>query len=224
MSIESQKVLHQQTGKIVEFSPENRNAFDTSREYVTSSDGKHPAFTKFMDDGAYEQAVSTLAIACVDIVIYDPASGRVVVGTRDQEPQKGDWVIGGRMRAGESEHQAAVRNLERELGSQVARLADEHLLPIGTHYSMVWDTREQDGTVNEAGETVTGCHMFSCPMALPVAEAKFDSIARPNKEYSALRWEDGFELYEAPAGEYHPAHQDMVFDTLERVATMPGVL
>jgi hypothetical protein len=220
---ERHQVLVEQTGKIVDFAPvPDSTDMDTTREYMTSRDGRRPASTRFIEDEAYKQALSGLVIKCVDIVIYDPATGRVLVGERDQEPQRGDWVIGGRMRAGETAHEAAIRNLRRELGDRVANEASERLEPIGTEYDMVWDTREQDPTLNEDGETVTIAHMSSSPMALPMSEAEFNSIAKPNEEYAGLRWEDGFELYEAPAGTYHPAHQAMVFDTLERVATHPA--
>jgi 8-oxo-dGTP pyrophosphatase MutT (NUDIX family) len=216
MSIERPKtVVDEQTSKTVVSAP-------GSREYVTSDTGKVPPFRKFvLSPEAYGDAVSSFVQKTCDVLAYDPATGRVLVATRAKEPQAGDWVIGGRKRAGESDPQTALRNLEHELGSRVAALAEGRLEKIEESYDVIWDSREQPPTVNEADESVTGVHQAPTVFALPVAEAEFNAMVEPNEEYSGLRWEDGFDIIESPDGAYHPAFRDMVTDMLEQV-TRPG--
>lgn len=189
-----------------------------SREYVTSNTGEVPAFSKYiLDDAVYGEAISSLVQKTCDVLPYDPDSGRVLVATRQKEPHSGDWMIGGRKRAGESDIVAVTRNIKRELGDQVAEMADGRLEKIDKSYDVIWDSREQPSTVNEDGEPVTSTHQAPTIFALPISESEFNSAAAPNEEYSGLRWEDAFDVIDSPEGEYHPAFRDMVADTLEQV-------
>jgi hypothetical protein len=204
-------VTDAQTGKTVTYTP-------GLREYVTSDTGETPPFRKRMlDSAAYGDAISSFVQKTCDVLVFDPDTGRVLVVTRAKEPQPGDWVIGGRKYAGESDEQAALRNLRREMGDKVADMAGGRLIKLDESYDVIWDTREHPATENEAGEQVTGAHQAPTVFALPVSPAEFDAIARPNEEYSGQRWEDGFEIIESPDGAYHPAFRDMVHDMLEQV-------
>jgi hypothetical protein len=207
-------VVDKQTRKAVTYTP-------GSREYVTSDTGERPPFREhILDSQAYGDAISSFVQKTCDVLFYDPASGRVAVATRIKEPQRGDWVIGGRKFSGESDHETVIRKLKDEMGADVARAAEAHpesWEKIEESYGVVWDSREHPATMNESGERVTGAHQDSNLYAIPVAEATFNAIVRPNKEYSGVRWEDGFDIIESPDGTYHPAFRDMVADTLEQV-------
>jgi hypothetical protein len=223
MSMSSPRVtFHEQTGKLVTSDPaETGGAVNTVREYVTSQDGKRPPFQRRVSDAAYSETISSIVVKTCDAIIYDPDTGRIMIGARDREPHSGDWVIGGRKYAGDTDKETAVHNIERELGSDIAVLAKERLQPVGTQYDVIWDSREQPSSQNEEGELVTGVHQSVTLFALPVSEVEFNALATHNEEYSGLRWEDPFDILEAPEGKYHPAYRDMVYDTLERVITIP---
>jgi len=197
-----------QTSKVVVSLP--HNSHDTNREYITSDTGAKPPFLRYISDEAYSEALSGAVIKCVDIMVYDPNTGRMLIGTRDQQPHAGDWVIGGRKRAGESDREAAVNNLRRELKLDVD---EKSLIPVGTQYDMIWDTREQSSVLNEQGHVVQGCHMTSTLLALPFEEADMGF----NEEYSGLRWVSPEEIIDSEPGAYHPTLVDMVTDTYERI-------
>lgn len=170
-----------------------------------------------LDPQAYGDAISSFVQKTCDVLPFDPATGRVFVATRQKEPQPADWVIGGRKYAGESDEAAALRNLKRELGGQVAVAAEGRLVKIEHPYDVIWDTREHPPTENEAGETVTGAHQAPTVFAFPVSEQEFNTLVKLNEEYSGGRWEDGFDIADSPDGQYHPAYRDIVTDALEQV-------
>lgn len=207
-------VVVRQTGKAVTYVP-------GSREYITSDTGAKPAFRKrILNSQAYGDAISSFVQKTCDVLPFDPNTGRVFVATRQKEPQPADWVIGGRKYAGETDEEAALRNLKRELGIKVSSMAQGRLVKIEEPYDVMWDTREHPPTENEAGESVTGAHQAPTLFALPVAEQEFNGIVALNEEYSDGRWEDGFNIIESPDGKYHPAYRDMVTDTLEQVTRL----
>lgn len=216
----TQKVHNDQTNKDVVFSSlENYPPSNTVREYITSRDGLPPPFLKYLDQDAYKEALSGLVIKCVDTVIYDPGTAKILIGTRDQEPHPGDWVFGGRKYAGQSDAETAVHNLKRELGITID---PKRIQAVGTQYDMIWDTRAQDSITNEQGEEVTGCQMSSSLTALAMTPTELASLtAAHNEEYSGLSWVDASSILEAAPGVYHPAFVDMVYDTMERVITQP---
>ena len=211
MSAEKRTVIDEQTGKAVSFEP-------GSREYVTSDTGETPPFRqRMLDSEAYGDAISSFVQKTCDVLVYDPDTERVLVVTRAKEPQPGDWVIGGRKYAGETDEGAALRNLDREMGGDVAAMAEGRLVKIEESYDVIWDTREHPATLNEAGERVTGAHQAPTVFALPVSEAEFEAIAEPNEEYAGHRWEDGFGVVESPDGVFHPAFRDMVTDMFDQM-------
>lgn len=185
------------------------------REYKTvGHPGEELAFTRFAPDEAYAEALSSKVIQCVDIIIVDTAKNKVLIGTRQQEPHAGDWVIGGAMRAGQSTTEAAILNMKRELGVEINQ---ERLKHVGD-YKYIWDTRAQPETLNEEEEVVTGCHMSATLLMYPVESGELSSNF--NEEYDQLRWMSPFEIVDAEPGTYHPALVQMSYDMLE-VITRP---
>lgn len=215
---------------------------DATKANATSASVPRPPFTRFIPDGMhirplsqngisveydgktllypsevvthpYPLALSSLAIKCVDIAVVDVDKGLMLIGDRDQEPQPGPWIIGGRKRAGETDIEAAQRNLKREL--DITPEPGE-FMSIGMSYDMIWDTREQDPTYNENGQQVAGCQMVSSPVILPVDSAELQTAH--NEEYSGLTWMKLDDIVDSPSGTYHPALVDMAFDTMERLS------
>lgn len=178
------------------------------REYVTT-DEPHGVvnFQKYASDEGYAEALSSKVIQCVDIVIHDPRRDTILLGTRQQEPHAGDWVIGGGMRAGESVTDAAHRNMERELHVSI----DDSLLTRVGDYKFIWDSRAQEPTLDEAGQEIKGCHMSSTLVEYPMSEEDLD-LDSFNEEYSNVAWVPVSEILSAAPGVYHPCLVDMVSD------------
>ncbi|NWJ71193.1 NUDIX domain-containing protein [Pseudonocardia sp. ICBG1122] len=62
---------------------------------------------------------SSRHVACVGGIVFDP-DGRLLLVRRANEPGRGLWSVpGGRVEAGESEHEAVVRELAEETGLTV---------------------------------------------------------------------------------------------------------
>jgi len=220
MALVEQSVFVDQTKKFVRIPHE--------REYVTTSDPAHdPLFRKRIgNDATYGEALSSLAIDCVDLLVYNPRTEKILIGTRQQEPHAGDWVIGGRMGAGQTIAQSAADNMKRELGLDI----DASKLQNVGRYNLIWDSRAQQHTPlgvldDETSPTriagyATGCHMVSNLELYPLDDRELDQLDH-NEEFSSLRWLSFGEILEAPAGSYHPCLVDMAADGLE-VITKPG--
>lgn len=193
-------IFHAQTEKYV------RRLGD--REYVTT-DEPHGVvnFKRFASDEGYAEALSSKVIQCVDIMVHDPVRDTILLGTRQQEPHTGDWVIGGGMRAGESVADAAHRNMYRELRMNID---DDALTTVG-NYKFIWDSRAQLPSINENNEEVRGCHMSSTLVEYPVSEEAVD-LSSFNEEYSKVAWIPVATILTAESGIYHPCLVDMVTD------------
>ena len=194
------------------------------RDYVTTTEpGAHPLFKKFLGEETYKEVLSGIAVECVDVLVYNPQNESFLVGTRQQEPHAGDWVIGGRMYGGKSVADSAAINLKRELGLDIDR---RKLRTVG-HYNLVWDSREQppvaviDDPANPRriiGQA-KGAHDTSTLELYTLSPDELEQLSH-NEEYSMLRWLKPEEVLAAPAGDYHPALVDMFEDGLE-VVTRP---
>jgi ADP-ribose pyrophosphatase YjhB (NUDIX family) len=89
-------------------------------------------------------------IGCVGAVVHDRA-GRLLLIQRGQEPGLGRWSLpGGRVEAGETDHQAVRREVAEETGIRVrpGRLVGRVLLPApgGGRYDVADYTCEPDGS------------------------------------------------------------------------------
>jgi len=70
----------------------------------------------------YREIISVLPIICVDIVIRNHA-GKVLLARRKNDPLRDQWwVIGGRIRFGESARQACIRKTLEEAGFELDKL------------------------------------------------------------------------------------------------------
>lgn len=206
------KIYSPETNKIV---TERSNPNETTRHYITSADGDVPRFEPFISDVSYAEALSGAVIKCVDVVIIDPDAGAVLVATRDQEPQAGKWVFGGRKRAGETSTETAVINMRREFGFEID---PDNLIDTGHEYDMVWDTRAQAATADRHDDPVTSCHMTATVYTLPLRKDSLDTSTH-NEEFSHLEWIPVDDILNSDPGEYHPTLVDYVRDSLDALTT-----
>ena len=69
--------------------------------------------------GRYRQIIEVLPILCVDVIVMNTA-GQYLLIKRRNEPKKDKWwVIGGRVRKGESLEEAALRKVREEVSLNV---------------------------------------------------------------------------------------------------------
>ncbi len=145
---------------------------------------------KFMDDELYAQALDSIVFACVDIAVIND-KGEILLGKRSREHMPDWWIIGGRMKPGESFQEAASRNIQRELTITV----DQNRFNYLCTYSCAWAKRAQPPITN-------GSHAVSITMILQINADEIKPI-RHNDEYTALKWV-GLEKV-ARSEMYHPA-------------------
>ncbi len=66
----------------------------------------------------YQQILKVMPRPCVDVVLT--YKGKVLLGHRNIEPDKGKWVlVGGQVQIGETTEQSVVRKVEEELGIDI---------------------------------------------------------------------------------------------------------
>ena len=131
----------------------------------------------FMDEKDYAKVLDNIVVTCVDICVVN-RQDQILLGKRTWYPMRDWWIIGGRMRPGESFNEAAARHIKRELGLEVDPCRFERLW----EYSMAWAKRAQPPEDN-------GCHMVSITMLLRL-EPKEEAQIKHNEEYEAVQWVD----------------------------------
>jgi|CXWL01.1.fsa_nt_gi ADP-ribose pyrophosphatase YjhB (NUDIX family) len=75
----------------------------------------------FLSEEVYEQALSSLIVVCADTVIIDREHKTLWLAKRIVPPISTDWVIGGRIGAGEKEQDGAQRIFARETSLNLPR-------------------------------------------------------------------------------------------------------
>ena len=168
-----------------------------SRQYVTGRNLFTNMQPSYLPDDEYAKALDTFVIVCVDIVIIDP-NGQIVLGKRQQEPHSDWWIIGGRMRAGETFETTASRSVLREVGIDIAPSS----FKLVNFYNQIWDTKAQ-------GEG--GCHTLSVTLQCRITDEQVGMI-RLNQEYADMKWISPNEILSANVSEYHPILRQMMRD------------
>lgn len=130
----------------------------------------------FMDDATYAKALDAIVLTCTDIALTK--NGQLLLGKRTRHPQPDWWVVGGRMRAGETFAASAARLLKKELGLAVT---PERLVPL-TVFSAAWNQRAFEPVSN-------GTHTVSIVMHLEVSDHEAEGLVF-NDEYSDHGWTD----------------------------------
>jgi len=128
-----------------------------------------------LDDTKYGRMLDNLVIACVDSLLL--CQGKILLGQRVREPQADWWIIGGRMRPGESFEETAARKCREELRLNIAPSRFHYL----TTTSLVFAKRAQPPQHH-------GCHTISVTMWANITPRQAARI-HPNDEYRAVRWQ-----------------------------------
>lgn len=138
---------------------------------------------------AYGATLDNVVFATVDCVVVNP-NGQMLLGKRQQEPWPDWFIIGGRMKPGETVEQTAQRTVEREIGLVGIDPARFVLLEVASN---VWAKRQQPPQEN-------GSHCLSVIMVL-IVTAEEAAAVKQNEEYSELKWE---QVEKVVVGKYHP--------------------
>jgi len=128
----------------------------------------------FMDDDVYGKALDAIVFTCVDIALTK--QGKVLLGKRTRDPQPDWWVVGGRMRAGETFAGSAQRLLKNELG---LGMSADRLSPF-TVFSTAWNRRAFAPVEN-------GTHSVSVLMTAEISDEEAEKLVF-NDEYSDHQW------------------------------------
>jgi ADP-ribose pyrophosphatase YjhB (NUDIX family) len=153
--------------------------------YIESS--YHPK-NIFLDSITYGKALDSLVIACIDVaVIYED---RILLGKRKHYPQKDWWLVGGRLKAGESPQECSSRHILDTLGLQIN--------PNDCRYEYVlsfygaWAKRAHKPYLN-------GTHTHSSIYSLIITGLEKDRI-NVCGEFSDIQW---LNMQDVMSGDFH---------------------
>lgn len=130
---------------------------------------------KFLSEENYAMVLDNAVITCVDICVINTKK-QILLGKRTWYPHPDWWIIGGRMKPGESFNEAASRNIKRELQLDISPERFKRLW----EYSMTWAKRVQSPEEN-------GCHTVSITMMLKISLQEELKI-KFNEEYETILW------------------------------------
>ena len=145
----------------------------------------------WLSDQEFVQAVCSLPLVSVDLVVVNPA-GQLLLGLRRNAPARDWWFTpGGRVRKNEAIGECLGRVALSELGLSLDR--------IGTSASLmgVWDHFYEDSAFSPREST----HYVNLPHVLRVDQA-LDLDALPTEQHSGWRWQAAQEA--AVADGVHP--------------------
>ena len=145
-----------------------------------------PQFSRpYLDETTYGQALDTLVIACVDVVLV--WGDRILLGERRHPPRPGWWVIGGRMVHGESPMEAVQRKLKEEAGLEA--IGSDRLRFIGT-FSTRFAERGQPPRDR-------GLHSINLTYCVELRGEEARAITLDSNEYGRSKWWTWDEIYSA---------------------------
>ncbi|MEK6883755.1 MAG: NUDIX domain-containing protein, partial [Nanoarchaeota archaeon] len=75
--------------------------------------------SEFLSEENYAMVLDNVVVTCVDICVIN-TKGQILLGKRTWYPMPNWWIIGGRMKPGESFNESASRNIKRELGLNIS--------------------------------------------------------------------------------------------------------
>lgn len=164
---------------------------DTVGEYIEQG---YTGSQSYIDNDTYRRILDTIVVVCVDVLLL--YEGKVVLGRRDQYPQKDWWLFGGRMRTGEMFNKSAQRLIKHELDISV----NEERFSMLTTFAAAWNQRAHPPIDN-------GTHTVSVVLVCNIKDAEYESI-RINEEYSKIKL---FDLEDIKNNDtFHPALRQCV--------------
>jgi ADP-ribose pyrophosphatase YjhB (NUDIX family) len=178
---------------------EGAHVIQSVGEYLESGYAPNPE-QLFMDDEVYAKALDAIVLTCTDIALTK--NGQMFLGKRTRHPQPDWWIVGGRMRAGETFTASATRLLKKELNLPIA---PERLLQL-TVFAAAWKERAFAPANN-------GTHTVSIVLTAEISNDEAGHI-KLNDEYSDSGWMD----FAAVAGNelYHPGLRQVAQALVEK--------
>jgi ADP-ribose pyrophosphatase YjhB (NUDIX family) len=137
--------------------------------------GRHPTPPGQLPTDRYSQALDHLVIACTDILLTHQT--QIFLAKRQTLPRPSWWIIGGRMRAGESPLVAAQRKLLEEVALDIHR---DRLQYIGV-YSTCFATRQQPPQHN-------GLHSLNLTYQVELLRSEKNRLQLAPTEYEQGEW------------------------------------
>lgn len=87
------------------------------RRYIEEGHKKMPR--KFLDEKTYSDAIQAFVVVCADVVPINRERKTFYLTKRASKPIQGWWELGGRIFAGEPEHEAIIRIVKQETGLEL---------------------------------------------------------------------------------------------------------
>ena len=137
-------------------------------------DGYSPITHIRLSEEEYSRALSCFTPACTDVVPIDVDRKNIYLANRISKPMTGWWWIGGRMCAGETKEEAAMRNFERETG---LNLSSDRLRLVAV-FDYFWKDRQQV-------PQEVGCHMLAYTFVVELTAEELAAIGLEKSEYEA---------------------------------------
>lgn len=160
------------------------NPFRNLPHFVT---GEYTKNKTFLDDDEYGRALDCFVKGCADLLLQD-AGGMMLMGKRKVHPQPDWWVLGGRMKAGDTVEEAAQRNCRRETGIDI----DPSRWEFVCCQTMLWQFRKQAPEGNGTAD-------FGVIMTAVVTEEEKATMNMCSAEYEEFGWFDPVALLKPDA-------------------------
>jgi ADP-ribose pyrophosphatase YjhB (NUDIX family) len=144
---------------------------------------------EFLPSDTYGKILDTIVVACIDILLIH--DDKVIIAKRDQYPQADWWLLGGRMRTGETMTQSASRLIKVETALNIEDSRFTYL----TSFIAAWKKRAHEPEDN-------GTHTMSAVFWARIDDSEFEKL-QFNKEYSEWKETTVDELLDSSL--YHPA-------------------
>ena len=130
----------------------------------------------FLGDEEYGRALDCFVKGCADLLLTDDR-GMMLMGKRKVHPQPDWWVLGGRMKAGDTVEEAAGRNCRRETGIDIA----PERWSFVCCQTMLWQFRKQAPEGNGTAD-------FGVIMTARITAEERASMNMCSEEYESFGW------------------------------------
>ena len=169
-----------------------------------TEDGFIPPNGQYLLESDYANAIQSLVVVCTDVVIIDRAKKLIYLAYRKAKPMNSYWWIGGRMKAGETKEESAIRCVMRETGVD---LSQESL-----SFVALLDFRFKDR--QQIPQTIS-CHTLSYVFSVELTAEEIASAALhlDTDEYESDISLQGYTREELVSKNVFPAVLD-VYDTI----------
>ncbi len=133
--------------------------------------------SRYIADEVYSEIVDTTVIVCADTIFFSRKDKVVYLTERKSKPMNTWWMIGGRVRIGETGEAAAVRCIFRETNLVVAECL---LLPLGMNRYFFNSRQQMPQNI--------GCDSLCYTFAL---ESDIDQVAWASKHLDSTEYQSG---------------------------------